>query len=105
MKCCDVEFGSFSCAKFIELPWQLEDGGRKTVAIDRCLLPEVISLWEQGIRTTGCCCGHGNSELSYIGVEFEDIDKMKSLGYKVRFNPMRPTDEDSFIPKTFVLFR
>ena len=33
-------------------------------------------------------------------IDFEDIPKMKALGYKVQFNSCRPNDEDSFIPKT-----
>jgi len=36
---------------------------------------------------------------SYIGVDKKFIPQMKKLGYKVRFNDMRPNDEDSFIPK------
>jgi hypothetical protein len=57
-----------------------------------------------GIKTTGCCCGHGNINMAYIGVRFEDIDKMKELGYKVYFNHHRPNDEDSFIPKTKLFY-
>jgi hypothetical protein len=97
MKCCDVQFGSFSCADFVDLPWQLADGGRKTVAIDRCLLPEVKGLWENGIRTTGCCCGHGKTELAYIGVDSQDVSKMELLGYS-------PNYPNSFCPKTPLVY-
>jgi hypothetical protein len=38
--------------------------------------------------------------MSYIGVSVKDIPKMKKMGYKVAFNPMRPKDEDSFVPKS-----
>ena len=72
---------------------------KKFVNIDKCLLPEILTLWERGIKTTGCCCGH-NRAVPYIGVEFEYIDKMKEMGYKVQYNPCRPTDEDTFYPKT-----
>jgi len=101
MKCTEVEFGTFQCAYCIDLPY-LVDGRRKNVAIDKCLLPEVLKLWEQGIKTTGCCCGHGREE-PYIGVDFGDIEKMKSLGYRVQYNPSRPDDEDSFFPKTQII--
>ena len=63
-------------------------------------IKEIIDLWEQGIHTTGCCCGHGDINEAFIGVNFEDIPKMKELGYDVQFNSCRPNDEDSFIPKT-----
>ena len=61
----------------------------KCVSIDKCLLPEIIQLWEKSIRDIGCCCGHGNINMAYIGVRFEDIDKMKELGYQVYFNHHR----------------
>lgn len=102
MRCNEISFGTGYCAYAIYLPWKVNFNGseNKCVSIDKCLLPEIIQLWEKGIRTTGCCCGHGNINMAYIGVRFEDIDKMKELGYKVYFNHHRPNDEDSFIPKT-----
>lgn len=29
-------------------------------AIDTCIVPAVLALWDTGIRTIGCCCGHGS---------------------------------------------
>jgi hypothetical protein len=76
----------------------------KFVCFDKCLADELFYLWKNGIRTTGCCCGHhinsSKETAGYIGVDFADIQKMKDLGYKVAFNSNRPDDEDSFTPKT-----
>lgn len=101
MKCSDIGFGTGACAYAIYLPWKVkfhwEDESQrrpKCVWIDKCLLPEILKLWEMGIKTTGCCCGHGHKSKAFIGVQDEYIPKMKELGYKVGFN------EDSFIPKT-----
>jgi len=69
------------------------------ICVDRCLEDEIKDLWQKGIRTTGCCCGH-NIVPGYIGVIDEDIPVMKQMGYKVHFNKSRPDDEDSFQPKT-----
>ena len=105
IKCKDIDYGSYLCTYTIYLPWSCNFDANdaqaepRCVAIDKCLLPEIISLWEMGIKTTGCCCGHGKHEAC-IGVEFDDIQKMKDLGYKVHHNPLRPDDEDSFVPKT-----
>lgn len=101
-KCEDIPFGTGECAYAIYLPWKCNFNGErnKCVAIDKCLLPEILKLWESGIKTTGCCCGHGNANKAFIGVKFEDIQRMKNLGYTVYFNHLRPNDEDSFIPKT-----
>lgn len=100
MKCSDVGFGSSDCAYNIMTPFKCGyDADFKIVNIDKCLLPEIIKLWELGIETTGCCCGHAKRG-AFIGVAFEDISKMKALGYKVAFNGCRPGDEDSFVPMT-----
>lgn len=111
MKCSEIPFGTGLCAYAIYLPWKTkfewEDESQrepKCVSIDKCLLPEIIQLWEMGIKTTGCCCGHGDYSKAIIGVRDEYIDKMKAMGYKVLYNPYRPNDEDSFIPKTKLIY-
>lgn len=111
MKCDEIKFGTYNCAYNIMLPYLVTDPTEpeskpqpKTVAVDKCLLPEILKLWEMGIKTTGCCCGHGHPDMSFISVRSEYIGRMKSLGYEVRFNKYRPGDEDSFIPKTQLLY-
>lgn len=109
MNCNDIKSGSYDCSYSIQTPFITPsiagDKKKKYVNIDKCLLPEILQLWEQGIKTTGCCCGHGNTNMAYIGVVFEDIDRMKSMGYTVAFNPCRPNDEDSFYPKTVLNYK
>lgn len=34
--------------------------GDVAFALDACIVPAVQALWEAGIRTIGCCCGHGS---------------------------------------------
>ena len=99
MKCSDIGFGTYDCAYNIMPPWRQDDGKVRYIAVDKCLLPEVVSLWEKGIRTTGCCCGHAK-QPAFISVIESDIPRMKALGYEVRFNECRPGDEDMFAPKT-----
>lgn len=98
MNCKDSKVQEYQC--YIQLRSPYID---KIICVDKCLKDEILDIWSKGIRTTGCCCGnHSNckSEMSYIGVDFNDIQKMKDLGYVVRYNPCRQKDEDSFIPKT-----
>ncbi len=71
---------------------------RKSVCVDVCMIPEIWFLWRQGIKTTGCCCGH-NKGLAYIGVQQEFIQQMKDLGYEAHPNPHDEKREDSFWPK------
>ncbi len=70
--------------------------------VDKCIAKEIQSLWNLGITTTGCCCGH-NLIDGYIGVIFEEIPIMKELGYQVQPNKLRPNDEDSFYLKSINL--
>ena len=106
MKCNEIEFGRHQCAYSIALPYSVEGLLAKTkyINIDKCLLPEIVSLWEQGIKTTGCCCGHGDKSLASISVKPEFIPKMKELGYEVFYNSCRPDGEDMFIPKTEIVY-
>jgi hypothetical protein len=104
--CADIPFQTYECSYKIYPPWKCkfdwEDDSKKEpvlVCIDKCLLPEILKLWEMGIKTTGCCCGHGKDK-PFISVDFDDIQKMKDLGYEIFHNECRPDDEDSFIPKT-----
>jgi hypothetical protein len=64
-------------------------------------LPEILRLWELGIKTCGCCCGHGK-QTPFIEVKEEYIPKMKELGYVVQPNECRSGDEDGFVPKTIL---
>lgn len=108
IKCSDIGFGTYNCAYTVMLPYfvkclyeeNIEDFTDKMVAIDKCLLTEITELWKMGIKTTGCCCGHGDVTKCFIGVKEEYIPQMKEMGYKVFFNSIRPEDEDSFVPKT-----
>lgn len=111
MKCSEIGFGTYNCAYNIQVPWKCkfmwESEDKRTlklVSIDKCLLTEVQGLWERGIKTTGCCCGHGNASAAFIGVAEEYISEMKLLGYTVHHNSCRPNDEDSFVPKTVICY-
>jgi hypothetical protein len=90
--CKDVDIGSYQNQVTLNY-------NGKQICIDKCLVEEIKYLWSLGITTTGCCCGHNKID-GFIGVNFDDIPKMKSLGYSVKFNEIRPNDEDSFYPKT-----
>ena len=105
--CSEIGFGTYSCAYLIYLPWEAkfeweDDSERelKLVAIDKCLLPEIIGLWERGIKTHGYCCGHGNKDMAFIGVQEPYIEQMLSMGYRKWFNKHNPRVEDHFVPRT-----
>ena len=40
--------------------YAIDKQGRKCFVVDACLVPALTVLWAAGIKTTGCCCGHGS---------------------------------------------
>lgn len=52
-----------------------------TVTVERCILPELRRLWEQGIVTFCSCCGHGRED-GWIAVGPLDRAAMEALGYR-----------------------
>jgi len=101
--CSNVDIGSYKNQLRLKLPNHMivnkTNINSLYIGVDACLIDEIKYLWGLGIRTTGCCCGHNKVE-GFIGVFFDDIMKMKELGYRVKFNECRSNDEDSFIPKS-----
>jgi len=99
----------YKCEKMAITPpeklikYNCSDEYKRHILVDKCISDEISSLWEKGIRTTGCCCGHGR-ELGFIQVVDDDIPKMLQLDY---VNYIYPNDFggekriDAFIPKTY----
>jgi hypothetical protein len=67
---------------------------KEQVEVDECLALEILVLWDKGIVTQGCCCGHGNLPWTpSILVAEESEQKMIDLGYK-----QYPHRSDMFLP-------
>lgn len=43
--------------------------GRKCFAIDSCIVAAVQAVWAAGIKTLGCCCGHGQRSGGVISLD------------------------------------
>lgn len=79
------------------------DKYKNEVQVDECLANEIEELWAIGIKTTGCCCGHG-LELGFIQVAKECVKQMEKLGYVhyIYEHKFGGTErKDAFIPKTY----
>lgn len=48
--------------------------------VDACIADYVQRMNEQGIVTTGCCCGHGKSP-AWVTVDIGSLIQMLQLGY------------------------
>ena len=90
--CKNVEIGSYDNQIIVDAPKFmlplvncLGEEKEPKICLDKCIANEVLSLWNLGIRTVGCCCGH-NKAKSYIQVKDVCIDKMIELGYVGPFN-------------------
>ncbi len=50
------------------------------VSIDGCITHAIQELWDNGVETLGCCCGH-NLERAWVQVQENCYVKMFELGY------------------------
>lgn len=98
--CVDVKMGSYKNSVALNMPesWTTNRSSR-VLGIDKCLVDEIKFLWDNGIRTLECCCGHNITE-GYIAVDDDSIEKMKSLGYLLRINHLNPDTKNEFKPKS-----
>lgn len=86
------------------IPYNLDETRYKEeIPVDACLADEIEYLWRKGIRTAGCCCGHG-IWLGFIEVFEEDIPKMEQMGYVhyIYGDDFGGVErKDAFIPKSY----
>lgn len=57
---------------------------RRTVMVDSCIAPQIMALNDQGVHTTGCCCGHGVAPATAT-IYPHSVKRAKELGYDVTF--------------------
>lgn len=99
----NIKTGEYSNQSILNLPEHMSKyWSKETICVDNCLVDEIKMLWDLGIITTGCCCGH-NLLLPYVGVIDEYIDTMILLGYNIQLNSCSYNDSmrcDTFYPKT-----
>ena len=93
--------GTFLCEQPVLYPL-----GNRLIYVDRCIIPELQSLWNRGIETSGCCCGHGEKD-GFIQVFPEGVEAMLELGYEA-IPPVEANGqlmgENTFKPKTQFVF-
>lgn len=72
----------------LELPQWSKERKRKlqnkqapTICVDKCIVACIERLWEIGIETTGCCCGH-NINRAWVSVDPEDYRYMFEAGFE-----------------------
>jgi hypothetical protein len=70
--CGNVHFGTYECYEEIK---------ELNICVDKCLVDEIKMLNSKGIKTIGCCCGHGIKQ-GFIQVAPEYITNMDKLGYE-----------------------
>lgn len=53
------------------------------VLVDVCIADEIEYLNKKGVKTLGCCCGHGEGYPQCL-IHESSIGLCKEMGYKVR---------------------
>jgi hypothetical protein len=73
--------------------FDLDEQGRQCFRLDECIVPVVEVLWAYGVRTLGCCCGHGSGHgvISLLTTPAEGTDPLESArNYYKRLAALRP---------------
>lgn len=84
--CKNTGRGDYDKTTRLEIPKELNLYKERThISVDTCMVSEILYLWENGIGTYGCCCGH-NTQLPMINIREEDLEKVKEMGYIVQTN-------------------
>lgn len=55
------------------------DSFTKKVCIDACIVDQIKMLWNNGVWTGGCCCGHGRGNPSVAIENSKDAKLAKEL--------------------------
>ena len=89
-----IEFGSYETSVHIYIPEQGHTmsscinnrvaaglNETRTIAIDECMMQDILFLWGKGIRTAGCCCGHNRIPSMINILDVCDYNKMLGIGY------------------------
>lgn len=79
--CPAVGFGTYKNTLLLPRPKHMYPTGKSDwITVDKCVVEEVLHLWNQGIWTLESCCGHTRLR-GYIAVKDESRHAMLSLGY------------------------
>lgn len=65
-----------------------KDINNKSVSFDACLARELFFLWDNGIETTGSCCGchsNCNSKKSFININQENKEMLNKMIYNLKY--------------------
>lgn len=66
----------------VKSPDWLKAEGRESVCIDECITGTIQALWNAGVVTLGCCCGHDRSPCTVI-IESSLNPAMLATAYRV----------------------
>ena len=76
--CRNVEIGSYDNQVELKTPKNI-GFVIDSVYVDKCCVDVVLFLWDNGIKTYGCCCGHG-TKGGFVNVG-EGFSKAIALGF------------------------
>ena len=59
--------GDGSTDEVLQLPdWVDTARQNRTVCVDACIAKVILYLWQHGIETLGCCCGHNKEKPNVV---------------------------------------
>ncbi len=100
--CTSVDMGSYDNQRTFPIPTHMAyykrhrqaHGLLPFISVDKCCVPELVLLWKNGIKTYGCCCGHGKAH-PYINVPEDQFRAALNLGFRPYRYPDDPKRKDA----------
>jgi len=70
--------------KKVHVIYDLQPPRENDIYVDSCIADEVQLLNDKGVKTMGCCCGHGQGDYPpECLIDDSSADLCKELGYDV----------------------
>jgi len=57
-------------------PWSQKENG---ICVDACISEAIKMLWENGVVTRGCCCGHNTTDPTVVVSEDVETNRVLQL--------------------------
>lgn len=67
------------------------------IQVDWCIAKEIMDLIKCGVRTLGCCCGHGDIHYGTCLIHKDSVKLVENLGYMAyKYRPYDDGFEDRY---------
>ncbi len=76
------------------------DYQNRVIKVDSCIVPDIVGLWNIGVKTLGSCCGHGKYKKTIIVQSESGLLSTKKDSFKIKYlNSVEDVFTNTIIPR------